>query len=301
MDGDIRHLAAFCYPRLAPRLAALAAPWVAVVAEGEDGAPLGLALGVARPRATGTLYSVMAARGHRRRGIGQALLLGWEAAARGVGAVSLEARWPSRLLQRVALEATLRRAGWTMPERVTLVRWSRSGTVAEAVATWPEWAGLRRLRRTPGLCFAPWGAADATEAAPLLAPGPNQARMPSGAPAVPRDLAAVDPDLSISVRWHGRLVGWQLTGPVPAGVVPPDPAVPAIWYDSAWLEPALMRRGFLICAYHEGHTRVAAIHGAAALVGYMSDQPRMVSMSERRFTRMALAEEHVLRAKKTLD
>lgn len=282
LTGAAAAFASLGYPRLAPVLDMVAAPWVAVGAWC-GAVPVGLALGQIQ-QGIGQLLSLMVVQPLRGRGIGTRLAAAWEEAAATAGVSGLRAGCSSRLAGRPALAATLARAGWSEPRLADISCIGEVGPMVAVVAQWPGVAS--RLRHPGDITFEPWQPLDPSGASAL-----------AGLAAEPDFVAHMHPDswaggiepvCSVAVRRKGELVGWVLgerTDRVPLDGYRDRPA---IHYVSAYLARSLWHTGILVAAYWHAYHRQSEWLGPHSIAFFHTPLPRMMALVRRRFAPIAL-------------
>ncbi|WP_142848458.1 GNAT family N-acetyltransferase [Telmatospirillum sp. J64-1] len=282
LHGNASLFAALGFPRLAPVLNDLAAPWIAVGAwSGET--PVGLALGQMQGE-RGCLLSLSVTPAMRRRGIGCGLVRAWEEAARAEGASSLTTGYSNRLPARAALAATLASAGWSAPrlEQISVI--GETGPMVEAVA---QWSSVARSLRDPGsFTFEPWRTPDAADIAALAALAAEPDYIPQMHP--DEGSAPIEEACSIAVRRDDQLLGWVIgerTDRIPLDGYRDRPA---IHYRSAYLARSLWHTGLLVTAYWHAYARQAEAFGPDSIAFFFTCVPRMMALTQRRFAPIAL-------------
>jgi GNAT superfamily N-acetyltransferase len=205
----LQHYEDLTFPPVARRLAVRPADgeWRGALAVGGEG-PVGLALLQAGPRAgvgaaeTAQLFSLAVLPGHRRRGVGGALVAAVEGLARDAGAETVEGAYRTSWRSRGAIEALLRSRGWSPPEtRLVLARgesgFARRFLRAPAPELPPEaelftWDDLPEAERDRILARQredPWYPE-------ILTPFQEEPRL--------------EPTVSVGLRWRGEVAGWMI-------------------------------------------------------------------------------------------
>lgn len=205
----LQHYEDLTFPPVARRLAVRPADgeWRGALAVGGEG-PVGLALLQAGPRAgggaekTAQLFSLAVLPGHRRRGVGGALVAAAERLAGDAGALAIEGAYRTSWRSRGAIEALLRSRGWSPPEtRLVLARgesgFARRFLRAPAPELPPEaelftWDDLPEAERDRILARQredPWYPE-------ILTPFQEEPRL--------------EPTVSVGLRWRGEVAGWMI-------------------------------------------------------------------------------------------
>ncbi len=205
----LQHDEELTFPPIARRLAVrpAAGVWRGAWALDEAG-PVGLALvetdraGAAGGRETAQLLSLAVLPGHRRRGLGGALLAAVEGLAGAAGAAALEGAYRTSWRTRPAIEALLAGRGWSPPEtRMILAR--------------GETAFARRILRTPapelpaGAEIFTWeelteGEREAVLSRQLEDPWYPEILAPF------QEAPRLEPTISVGLRWRGEVAGWMI-------------------------------------------------------------------------------------------
>ena len=196
-DAEARFRAAL-FPRLDRRpTSGPLAERVAVVAAQAGGRTVGVALGHVRPDlGVGEVLSLAVAAGHRRRGLGRALLAGAERAL-AARAPTVQAAWRSDWRSAPAVERLLWASGWDPPREHRLLY---TPTAAVYGRPWVE------APPPPGYALADWPSLSDGDRAgverALDADPDARALSPFAQP------ERTSPTLSVWLRHGGRVVGW---------------------------------------------------------------------------------------------
>jgi len=199
----LQHYEGLTFPPIERRLAlrAPARPWAAAVALGGAG-PVGLAVVEPAPEPGGTaqLLSLRVLPGHRRRGLGRALLAGAEDLAAAAGSGVLEGSYRTSWRSRAAVEALIAARGWSPPETRLLLARGETATARPLIARpapplppeaelfgWEELAPAEREDLLASQRGDPWFPA-------ILTPFQDEPRL--------------EPGMSVGLRWNGRVAGW---------------------------------------------------------------------------------------------
>jgi GNAT superfamily N-acetyltransferase len=283
IDGDASAFAAFAFPQRRDRLKALDTPWVAIGARWR-GAPVGLAVArIGNP--TAWLESIMVAAPLRGKGIGTALLASLADHVRVAGASRIDTEYSGFLSGRVAFEALLAGNGWQPPALIDIQLVGLAGAMADGGGAWrPVQRAMRDLGAYSVEPFA-LTEQDGVAIDALLASAPELC-VPD-----PRANASLDPEMGVTLRHRGELIGWiageRLTHSMGFGTLVPD--APSILYSGARLADGHPRTLMLV-GYYRAFSRQAEIHGPASRAVYRT-HPRATAMykfTRARFEPMAL-------------
>lgn len=206
----LQHYEDLTFPPLARRLTLRPArgAWKGVLAL-DDAGPVGLALlemgidtGGGQPPGPAQLFSLAVLPGHRRRGIGGALLAAAERLAGAAGAAEVEGAYRTSWRSRPAIEALLASRGWSPPEaRLVLAR--------------GETGFARRIRASPAPELPPeaavfsWEALTESEREEILA----RQRADPWYPEILtpfQEEPRLEPTISVGLRWRGEVAGWMV-------------------------------------------------------------------------------------------
>jgi GNAT superfamily N-acetyltransferase len=300
--GPIRRLtdnapefASLTFPRLARMLTPLSDGWFAV-GVCDDFGPIGLVLGRRGGGEVAHLLSVTVDRRYRRTGLGSSLLAAWQNEAMTYGATALVVAYSSRLAARLPLESILRALSWGPPRLTMLYMAGETGTMVDAVATWPA---MSRLMRQPNIEFASWRDPDEADRA-AIARLSAQDLFRSGMAPEPDWMTGLDQDVSVGVRRSGDLIGWVAARPVAR----PIPGVPAgrhaLYYTSAYIDEPVATTGLLVGAYFTAYERQAARYGRSSVAALHTNMPRMQAMVSRRFAPIAFRVDEVFESRLAL-
>lgn len=203
----LQHYEELTFPPVARRLAVRPAEgeWRGALAVGEAG-PVGLAL-VQVPGESGSggiaqLFSLAILPGHRRRGLGGALVAAAERLAGDAGALEIEGAYRTSWRSHRAIEALLVSRGWSAPEtRMVLARgetgFARRFLRSPApdlpeeaeIFTWEELTQAERDGILARQREDPWYPE-------MLTPFQEEARL--------------EPTVSVGLRWRGEVAGWMI-------------------------------------------------------------------------------------------
>lgn len=295
LDGDASAFGALTFPRLRTALAARDPHRVAVgIADGLW--PVGLALGELDEQGNARLVSLNVTVSRRRRGHGLALLEAWQREAARRGARSLMVSFLADVQARPAMEAVLRRAGWSRPEPLILRVLGRAGAMADIVGRWP--AVRDRLSPPLGFQFTPVepDAADGRAIARLLAnPLIGTMRGPIA------HAGRLVTEASVLIRRGSDVVGWIVAVPAPQKVQ--RDRLPAVEYEEFFLDPALWRSSLAVGAFHHCYRRQADAFGADSPACFQTHagRPAMMALCQRRFVPIADQAETVLAARRSVE
>ena len=279
--NEVSAFEAFTYPRLSRDLRRLPESWFALGAW-IAGRPAGLALGHMQSDGVADLLSLFVDRDHRCRGIGRRLVADLSRTLRARGARSISARIGGRNPSRPALDRALTGLGWPALDCVEIRVLGHAGAMAREGG---QWKGVRNLLDDHVVTYDPWidfGEQDWQAFDALI--------LQSGLKRPSRHYLAInglEPRVSVVLRRAGRPVGWVVGRHARAPMTDGRP-VPAIGYSSAFVEPALARRGVLIGGFWHAFTRQAAAFGPESIAVYQTPTPRMIALSRRRFAPIAL-------------
>lgn len=266
------------YPRYRPFLASEAVEedggTEGVIAVGArlGGAVVGLALAVSRGRDDEwLLLSVAVNRSLRRQGIGTRLLRACESEVRACGCRRLVGNHSTLTNARDAVEALLRRAGWSEP-RIEEYRWrSPVGLVEKAER---QWAPLLRRARARGFRVALWSDLDVESLERISA----LTRVPDFNPRLDpfRLVPTNTPELTLVILQQDEPVGW-IIGEY-------DHAIRTGFYSVGYIVPRLQRWGWLIVGIAEAARRQAALFGmdSIGLFATLPTTPEMIAFMSRR-------------------
>jgi GNAT superfamily N-acetyltransferase len=296
LAGAASEFASLTFPRLARMLTPLSDGWFAVGVR-DDFGPIGLALGwCGGGGAAAHLLSVSVDKRYRGAGLGSSLLAAWQSEAMTDGATTLVVAYSSRLAARLPLESMLCGLSWEAPRLTMLYMAGETGTMVEAVATWPA---MSRLLCQPNIEFAPWRDPDEADRA-AIARLSAQALFRSGMAAEQDWIRSVDQDVSVAVRRSGNLIGWVVARPVAR----PIPGVPAgrhaLYYTSAYIDESVAATGLLVGAYFTAYERQAARYGRSSVAALHTNMPRMQAMVRRRFAPIAFRVDEVFESRLAL-
>jgi GNAT superfamily N-acetyltransferase len=278
---DAPAFAGFTYPSLTGRLDRLAEPWFAVGARAGE-APVGLALGQVSDDGYGLLTSLSVDPDRRGRGIGRLLVSLLSQAMRAKRAKSISARIGGGNPSRPALDRALTSLGWPPLDCVEIRVLGHAGAMAREGG---QWQGVRRILDDGVVSFERWSDFNEREWR-----GFDALVLGSGLRRSAREYLSVDgiePQVSVVLRRHGEPVGWVVGRHVVVRRSDGRRAA-AIGYSSAYVEPTLARRGFLIGGFWHAFSRQAQTFGSESIAVYQTPTPRMIALSRRRFVPIAL-------------
>lgn len=295
IDGSGGAFAQFAFARRRARLNALDICWIAMGAWWK-GVPAGMALVIVKDDVA-RLDSIMVSARLRRRGIAQALLASACREVVAAGLDRLETQYSSFLARRDAFESLLSRTGWSSPELIDIIVVGHARAMADGGGAWrPVQRAMRELVDYSVEPFAIAGAKDGMAVDALLASEPEL-----GVPD-PRADAATDPDISVTIRHRGALIGWvaaqRLHRSIGHGTLIAE--APSYLYSGARLADG-HHKALMLVAYYTSFSRQADAHGPGSRAVYRT-HPRAAAMyafTRARFEPMALHVEERLRA--TLD
>jgi GNAT superfamily N-acetyltransferase len=202
----LQHYEELTFPPVARRLAVepAAGVWSGAVALDSRG-PVGLALvATGRPAGASTaqLFSLAVLPGHRRRGLGGALIASAERLARDSGALAIEGAYRTSWRSREAIEGLLSSRGWSVPETLLVLARGETGLARELVRAgapplpegaelfgWDELAAAERERILARQQEQPWYP-------DILTPFQEEPRL--------------EPTISVGLRWRGEVAGWMI-------------------------------------------------------------------------------------------
>lgn len=254
---------------LLDRLAPIAG--LVVVGAEADGRPIGLGVGLSEGAAIRVLwlYVVPEARGS---GLGRRLLDAVEAAARGDGAQHLVGRWLEGRPSTPAVERLV--AAWDDPRhRATIYRVHDADAAVVVRLPWVLDPPSR-----PGYDLFAWSTLSDAERQRVeaeLASGELTATATFD-PFLPNRFP-VDPDLSVGIRYGGRVVGWMINRKMGPGVT---------FIDRLWLEPEHQWTAGSIAALawylREGERLHSGIPGWGGVWITAADNRPMMAFNDRR-------------------
>jgi GNAT superfamily N-acetyltransferase len=218
-------------------------------------------------RTRARLLSLMVDRPHRRQGVARWLL---NASLQQLQCARAEVYWSSRLPAVAAFEATLLACGWSSKR---LDQRRVSGTAASA----RDWAGRRgmdRMLSRPGLHFDSFAELDETQRHAITMQAAAAGIAESWWPFTPLGNQRVVPELSLIMRWHGRLAGWLATTETDPG---------QIWYFRLVNVAAPRSSGAMMPLIVEVNRRHFLRDGPDARWRWntAADQPRMLAFLDR--------------------
>jgi GNAT superfamily N-acetyltransferase len=205
----LQHYEDLTFPPVARRLAVRPAEgeWRGALAVGGEG-PVGLALLQAGPRAggggeeTAQLFSLAVLPGHRRRGVGGALVAAAERLAGDAGELAIEGAYRTSWRSRGAIEALLRSRAWSPPETRLVLARGESGFARRFLRapvpelppeaelfTWDDLPEAERDRILARQREDPWYPE-------ILTPFQEEPRL--------------EPTVSVGLRWRGEVAGWMI-------------------------------------------------------------------------------------------
>ena len=300
--GPIRRLkdaapefASLTFPRLARMMTPLSDGWFAVGVR-DDFGPIGLALGWCGGGEAAHLLSIMVDGRHRRTGLGSSLLAAWQSEAMTYGATTLVVAYSSRLAARLPFESMLRGLSWGPPRLTMLYMTGETGTMVDAVATWPA---TSRLLCQPNIEFAPWRDPDEADRAAITRLS-AQALFRSGMAPEQDWMTSLDQDVSVAVRRSGDLIGWVVARPVARTVPGVAAGRHALYYTSAYIDESVAATGLLVGAYFTAYERQAARYGRSSVAALHTNMPRMQAMIRRRFGPIAFRVDEVFESRLAL-
>lgn len=239
LQGDAGAFARRSFPAFREQLSPLGSDSVAIGARAgalAGARPVGLILAQRHPGGA-VLLSVSVDPVWRRRGVGARLVEALVAAL--PDGDTLSATYSSRLPERAAFEALLRRTGWDAPELQAM----RAAGTPRAVLDWAE-SHAPALRVLRGYTLALWKdatAQDHAEVRRLIAEGDIDADF---SPFAMMEQFQHWPDNSWLVRRDGVTVGWMF-----ARLQPPA----TVWYHGAAMRRSLEQTGPLLMLFHRVH------------------------------------------------
>ncbi len=211
----LQHYEELTFPPVARRLAVRPAEgaWRGALAVGEAG-PVGLAL-LQTARSVGLrtrgrtdageaaqLFSLAVLPGHRRRGLGGALVAAAEGLARDAGAAGIEGAYRTSWRSRRAIEALLVSRGWSAPETRLVLARGETGLARQflrspapdlpeeaEIFTWEELTQAERDGILARQREDPWYPE-------ILTPFQEEPRL--------------EPTVSVGLRWRGEVAGWMI-------------------------------------------------------------------------------------------
>jgi GNAT superfamily N-acetyltransferase len=201
---DLASWAAFTYPYYRPRLIA-ADPDLIAVAASIGGHPIGFALAAIREddRRIVDVCSVIVAPAHRRRGIATAILQRLEEEAGIARCQALVGKYMTDRPSTAAVEALLRKSGWSQAERRMLFCESDFATITQA-------AWMHQRDFPDGYEPFLWATLTAAEREDILE---RQRRNPW----FPETLTpfwmedSIEPVSSLGLRYRGEIAGWCIS------------------------------------------------------------------------------------------
>lgn len=272
----------FTYPRLVMALLNPMPSWIAIGAWREGHQPVGLALGYIDDAGRAELLSVFVDRDQRSLGIGRRLVAALSDHMRQRSVSEVSARIGGSNASRLALDRMLTSLEWPSMSCVEIRVLGYAGAMAQAGG---QWKGVQGLLADDDISYDRWGefSAQDWETFDGLV---REAKLPRAS----RDYLMVDglePKVSVVLRKNGVPIGWVVGR---HSVVPLENGRPvaAIGYSSAYVKPALARRGVLIAGFWHAFSRQADAFGPDAIAVYQTPTPRMIALSRRRFAPIAL-------------
>jgi GNAT superfamily N-acetyltransferase len=218
-------------------------------------------------RTRARLLSLMVDRRHRRQGLARGVL---EASLQQLDCQRASVYWSSRLPAAAAFEATLMACGWS-EKRLDQRR--VSGTAASA----RDWAGRRgmdRMLSRRGLKFESFAELDEAQQQSITAQAADAGFSEGWRPFTPLAGQLVVPELSLIMRWNGRLAGWLTTTETAPG---------QIWYYRLVNVAAPQTSGAMMPLIVEVNRRHFLRDGPDARWRWntASDQPQMLAFLDR--------------------
>lgn len=175
--------------------------------------PVGMIYANMQPeKGVGKIESWYVMEKYRQRGAGTRLLAALELTLRNCQCRQLEIKYskPAGLTEELAIEILLKKTGWGAPAPQNVIFRCRNGNIQHA-----RWLDIATA--FPSFQVFPWR--DLTEA-DVQQLQQEQAESPwypeDLSPCISDDLGfEIDPDVSLGLRYQGRLIGWMITRRLP--------------------------------------------------------------------------------------